>query len=61
MKLKSKLYGIAAVLLIGALVFLGITWWTNGQDDTWLYVVCAVIVLTSFIPILSKRNDNSNQ
>lgn len=57
METKSKLHGIAAVLLIGALIFLGVTWWINGREETWLYAVCAVIVVTSFIPILSKKKD----
>lgn len=60
MKIKSKVYAVAAVLLLGALVFLGVTWWVNGRDDTWLYAVCALIVLTSFIPLLSGK-DGKNQ
>ncbi|OGG41934.1 hypothetical protein A2837_01870 [Candidatus Kaiserbacteria bacterium RIFCSPHIGHO2_01_FULL_46_22] len=61
MKTKSKVYGIATVLLIAALAFLGVTWWMNGRDDTWLYVACAVIVMTSFIPMISKKNKDKDQ
>ncbi len=53
---KSKLYGIASVLLIEALVFLGVTWWINGRDDTWFYAICVITILTSFVPILSKKS-----
>ena len=49
MKTKSKVYAVATVLFTGVLVFLGVTWWVNGRDDTWLYIACAGIVLTSFI------------
>jgi len=56
MKTKSKVYAVTAILLIGALVFLGVTWWMNGRDDSWLYVTCALIVLTSGIPLLSQKN-----
>lgn len=61
MQQKSILHTAAAVLLVGALIFLGITWWVNGQDDTWLYIVCAVIILTSFIPMLPKKNGDNVQ
>jgi hypothetical protein len=56
MKTKSKVYGITIALLIAALVFLGVMWWINGRDDTWLYATCILIVLTSFIPIFSDKN-----
>ncbi|MBC7981880.1 hypothetical protein H7X65_02275 [Candidatus Parcubacteria bacterium] len=60
MKTKEKLNIITSVLLIGTLIFLGITWWVNGLDDTWFYAVCGIIVLTSFISIFSKRNKQIN-
>ena len=56
MKTKSKIHTVASLLLIGVLIFLGVTWWVNGREETWLYATCALIVLTSFIPILPKKN-----
>lgn len=61
MKTKSKIHTVASLLLIGVLIFLGVTWWVNGREETWLYAVCAVIVLTSFIPILPKKNEGKDQ
>lgn len=54
MKTKTKIHAIALVLLVGAVVFLGITWWINGRDDTWLYATCVIIVLSSMFPIFSE-------
>ncbi len=48
MELRTKVSTIGAMLLVGALVFLGATWWVNGKDDTWLYAMCGVIVISSF-------------
>ncbi len=53
---KSKLQTISIVLLIGAIIFLGVIWWINGRDDTWLYATSAFIVLSSIFSILSERN-----
>jgi len=61
MKTRSKVHAIAAVLLIGALVVLGVIWHVNGREDTWLYAMCAVIVLTSFVPLLPKKSENKDQ
>jgi hypothetical protein len=61
MKLLSKIQAIGSLILLGALVFLGVTWWINGKDDTWLYAVCAIIVLTSFIPMMSKKKGDKDQ
>ncbi|GEM_PF-1453489 len=57
MKTKAKLHMVAGVFLVGVLIFLGVTWWVNGRDDTWLYAVCGLIVLTSFIPLLPKKDE----
>ncbi len=57
MKTKSKVRVVAAALLAGALIFLGVTWWVNGQDDTWLYATCALIVVTSFFTIFSNKHE----
>lgn len=56
MKIKPHL--IASAILIGALIFLSVSWWINGRDDTWLYAVCVITVLTSFIPIFSQKDKN---
>ncbi len=56
MNLRSKMHGGAAVLLVGALIALGAIWWINGRDDTWLYAACALIVLTSFVPLVYPKN-----
>lgn len=55
MNTKGKVRTIAGVLLIGVLLVLGGIWWVNGREDTWFYFVCAVIALTSVIPLLSKK------
>ncbi|MES2436794.1 MAG: hypothetical protein V4519_02180 [Patescibacteria group bacterium] len=60
MKTRSKVHAIAALLLIGALIFLGIIWWINGREDTWLYITCVVIMLPSFITIFFKK-ENKDQ
>lgn len=56
---KSKVYGIATALLVGALIFLGIVWWMNGRDDTWLYATCAPIVISSFFPVYSPITERT--
>lgn len=53
------MHTIAALLLLGALVFLGYVWWVNGRDDTWMYVTSAMIVLSSFMYLSPFKKDKN--
>ncbi len=55
----TKSYKILLVINICALGVLFAVWWTNGRDDTWLYITSAMIVLTSFLYIKPTMNDSS--
>ncbi len=58
MNLNSKANLIATVIIVGAVIFLGVAWWVNGRDDTWLYVTSGIIALSSFLYIpFSKKGD----
>ena len=50
---KTRINIIVAIVL----VILFVTWWINGQDDTWLYVTSALAVSTLFFPFLFKGKD----
>lgn len=51
---QSKI--ILAVIVV-TLVILAVTWWVNGQDDTWLYITSGLIVLTSYFYISPRKKD----
>ncbi|MBP9710720.1 MAG: hypothetical protein KBD50_00425 [Candidatus Pacebacteria bacterium] len=57
METRTKVKVVTAVILFAALIFLGATWWVNGQNDTWLYVSSALIVVTSFFYISSPKKN----
>jgi hypothetical protein len=45
---KTKVFGSTILALGGAFAVLGTVWWANGPDDnTWLYVFCAWLILYS--------------
>ncbi len=48
---------ITLAVVIVTLVILAVTWWANGQDDTWLYVTSALIVFTSFFYMTPRKKD----
>lgn len=47
--MKFNAFKFVLVTSIIALAILFGVWWANGQDDTWFYFTCAVIVLSSFL------------
>jgi hypothetical protein len=61
MNLKTKVNGTATVILLGALVFLGVAWWINGRDDTWIYASNALIVAMSFFFIYTNTGNKKDQ
>jgi hypothetical protein len=55
--MKSTAFKLVLATNIFALAFLFVTWWVNGRDDTWLYLVSAAIVLSSFLYITPPKKD----
>jgi hypothetical protein len=57
--MKSKEFKIVAAINVVVLAILFGTWWINGKDDTWMYVMSAFIALSSFayIPLAKKGTD----
>jgi hypothetical protein len=56
MNLRTKITRISLVIMIATLGILLGVWWVNGKDDTWLYVMCAIIAVSSIIPSLFSKN-----
>lgn len=50
-RMKSAVFYTVCAINVAALALLLAVWWLNGQDDTWFYIVAAVIVLSSFLYI----------
>lgn len=55
--MKFPAFKLVLATNIIALAILFVTWYVNGKDDTWLYVLCAVIVLSSFFYISPRKKD----
>jgi hypothetical protein len=56
MNLKSDMSRIRIIATV-VLVILFATWWANGRDDTWLYVMSAFFVATLFFPSIVGKNN----
>lgn len=46
--MKSKVLTIVTIINVIALAILFWVWWTNGREDTWFYILAALIVVSSF-------------
>jgi hypothetical protein len=59
--MKSTAFKIVLVVNILASLFLWGTWWANGRDDTWLYVMCFFIMLTSLLSVQTPQKKDGDK
>ncbi len=55
--MRSKVANIVLAINILASLLLLALWWMNGKDDTWFYLSCFAIILTSFFYIRDSWKD----
>lgn len=57
--MQTTIYKLVAVVNVIALAVLLAVWWVNGRDDTWFYIACAAIVVSSFLYARPAKNDSA--
>jgi hypothetical protein len=49
------------ILLVVTIAILGIVWWVNGMEDTWLYLSNVLIVIAVFWAAYPKKQKDEGQ